>query len=266
MNDQSKLILSAYRPGGQDANDPAFALPLAQAERDPHLREWLGESQSFDRAVSDRLRSVPVPSDLRATILAGGKLSRPGSWWNRPKFWAVAAVLAVLAALPAILMNGPSLAPWQTRSLAVLTGIEKGTQQLDEEHRQATHLVEWLTAHAAPAPSVLPAAVATTATFGCKRIDADGRQVSLICFDLGHDEAAHLFTTARKYSSDEPPEGRAVFVKHDGWNTASWSAGSQVFMFASNIPADRLKLLLPSAILARPASAPGVPTTLAVIP
>ncbi len=32
-----KLILQAYRPGGQDAHDPQFRKVLEQASRDPDL-------------------------------------------------------------------------------------------------------------------------------------------------------------------------------------------------------------------------------------
>ena len=77
MNDQAKLLLSAYRPGGADATDPAFAEALAQAGRDPQLRAWLEESQRFDEAIAGKLRSVEVPANLRATILAGAKFSQP---------------------------------------------------------------------------------------------------------------------------------------------------------------------------------------------
>src|SRR4029434_1394545 len=70
---------------------------LAQAQRDPQLRAWLEDSQHFDRAISERLRSLDVPPDLRATILAGGRLSRPPRWWQSRRLWAIAAMFALAA-------------------------------------------------------------------------------------------------------------------------------------------------------------------------
>src|SRR4030095_5212603 len=97
VNEQARLLLSAYRPGGSDAKDPAFAEALALAQRDPQLRAWLEDSQHFDRAISERLRSLDVPPDLRATILAGGRLSRPPRWWQSRRLWAIAAMFALAA-------------------------------------------------------------------------------------------------------------------------------------------------------------------------
>jgi len=86
VNEQARLLLSAYRHSGGDANDPAFAEALALAQRDPQLRAWLEESQHFDRAISERLRSLDVPPDLRETILAGARLSRAPRWWQSRAF------------------------------------------------------------------------------------------------------------------------------------------------------------------------------------
>ncbi|MGH7997549.1 MAG: hypothetical protein ACREFX_14475, partial [Opitutaceae bacterium] len=75
-NDEAKFILGGYRPGGRDAGDAAFAEALDQARRDPSLAAWLERSQAFDRAISERLKTVAPPADLRQAILAGGRLSR----------------------------------------------------------------------------------------------------------------------------------------------------------------------------------------------
>ena len=55
MNEENKLILSAYRSNGEDAVDPAFSKALAAAQEDAALGQWLSEQQAFDRAVSGKL-------------------------------------------------------------------------------------------------------------------------------------------------------------------------------------------------------------------
>src|SRR6266852_9182231 len=81
-NHEAKFILSAYRPGGQDAGDPRFVEALEQARRDPMLEQWFRDSVAFDSAMTDKLRAIEVPADLRQNILVGVKVSRPLRWSN----------------------------------------------------------------------------------------------------------------------------------------------------------------------------------------
>jgi hypothetical protein len=73
MNEESKLILSAYRPSGKDADDPAFSEALAVASSDAALGQWLADQQAFDREVARKLAEVSAPAGLRERILAGGE-------------------------------------------------------------------------------------------------------------------------------------------------------------------------------------------------
>ena len=255
MKEQARLLLSAYRPGGSDANDPAFAEALALAQRDPQLRAWLEDSQHFDRAISERLRSLDVPPDLRATILAGAKLSRPRHWWQRGQLWAAAAAVVVLAAAIAIMWpaSAPELATWQTDSLEILDAVEKAALSLDVENPQLAPLVDWLNTRAGPAPALVPLPLAGKRTFGCKMILSHGRKVSMICFDLGNREAAHLFTTPRAGLRILPPDNHPAFKQLRNWNLASWSSGQQVHMLASDIEEGRFRQLVPDFIAANQA-------------
>lgn len=267
MNDQAKLLLSAYRPGGADATDPAFSEALSQAERDPQLRAWFQESQQFDQAIAEKLRSVPVPADLRNTILAGAKFSQRKSPWLRARFWAIAALFAVIASVAAMWFSkGSRLDGWQVDSLAVLDRIESGAVELDKEHPQATHLVEWLRANAAPVPASVPSVLAAHPTFGCKSIDSAGRKVSVICFDLGNEDQAHLFTTKREGLKIQPPENHAVFARRSQWNLASWSNGDSVHMLATQMEESRLRALLPNSIAVRAVSSRSLVAELLMVP
>ena len=64
-NQEAKLILQAYRPGGRDTFDPLFAEALEQARRDPELQKWFAErKQALDYANSIQTAgtAVAVPS------------------------------------------------------------------------------------------------------------------------------------------------------------------------------------------------------------
>ncbi len=97
MSEGARLLFSAYRPSGQDADDPAFAAAIEAAKNDPELAHWLAEQQAFDQAVAGHLRTVEIPADLRARILAGAALSRPHSRWTPARVWALVALLAAIA-------------------------------------------------------------------------------------------------------------------------------------------------------------------------
>src|SRR5207249_674724 len=95
-NREAKFILNAYRPAGQDASDPRFAEAFEQARRDPGLDRWFSESIAFDTAMTEKLRALEVPPDLRENILAGVKVSRPLRWSKPFIKWAIAAALISL--------------------------------------------------------------------------------------------------------------------------------------------------------------------------
>lgn len=251
MNDQAKLLLNAYRPGGADATDPAFTEALAQARHDPQLRAWFEESQQFDQAIAERLRTVVVPANLRGTILAGARFSAPRRWWSGSRIWAVAAAFAVIVSLLALWPPpGSGLDSWQADSLAVLGKLETGGVKLDIENPKPASLVDWLRDRSAPVPDALPPSLTASASFGCKMIDSNGRKVSLICFDLGNGEAAHLFTTPSAGLKIQPPEKHPIFSRHENWNLARWRAGDDVHMLATEIDETRLRALLPATIAA----------------
>jgi len=245
VNEQARLLLSAYRHSGGDANDPAFAEALALAQRDPQLRAWLEESQHFDRAISERLRSLDVPPDLRETILAGARLSRAPRWWQSRRLWLIAAAVAILTVVVSLLWPpAVKLAEWQLDSLAAIDAVELGAARLDFENPDPASIVEWLRARRMPHPATERSMLTGRKTFGCKAIEAHGRFVSVICFQVNGGEVAHLFTTPRTGLDLSPPENHPVFKRHRNWNLASWSSGAQAHMLATTMEEEKLRHLV----------------------
>jgi hypothetical protein len=247
MNEDSKLILSAYRPSGQDVNDPAFSEALANVANDPALAEWFGDQQAFDRAIAQKLAEVPVPAALRDRIRAGASASRPRRWWRIPQLWMAAAAFTVLAVV-ASLMSRPQgrteLAAWQKHALSVLDQLEHGETGFDQRGSESGQLVAWLRERSAPAPTAIPAKLSTHGTYGCKTWQWDGHQISLMCFNAGKKGGVHLFTTDRGALASAPPEGKPAFARHGPWFVASWSKDQNAYMLAGEEGEPMLRELL----------------------
>jgi hypothetical protein len=67
-NEDAKLVLSAYRPNGEDARDPFFEQALQQAKLDPELMEWFEKQRAFDRVIIAKIRTIEPPASLNSQI------------------------------------------------------------------------------------------------------------------------------------------------------------------------------------------------------
>jgi len=93
-NHEAKLILQAYRPGGEDASDPLFAEALEQARRDPELQKMACRNKTaLEARLQARLQTaIPVPARIEIRpARACGKFHAPAPWWFQPVKLAAAA-------------------------------------------------------------------------------------------------------------------------------------------------------------------------------
>lgn len=67
--EQARQILSVYRAGSDDAQDPYFAEALQAAAADPDLATWFAEAQRFEAEMIALLQVAPAPAGLRDAIL-----------------------------------------------------------------------------------------------------------------------------------------------------------------------------------------------------
>ena len=79
----AKQILQVCRPNGQDAHDPVFAEALRHLAKDPALAKTFSDQQKFDSAMARAVQGIPVPTHLRASLLASRKVIHPTPWWRQ---------------------------------------------------------------------------------------------------------------------------------------------------------------------------------------
>jgi hypothetical protein len=246
-NREARFVLNAYRPGGQDASDRRFAEPLEQARRDPVLQRWFSESIAFDRAMTEKLRAIEVPPDLRENILAGARVSRP---FRRSKSfikWAIAAALISMAILGSLIWHETRprhLAGWQNEALGVISSLVRQESSFDAQSHDARELLAWLRANHAPAAERLPSNLETLESLGCKTFSCAGKPVSVICFMRPDGGLIHLITMSTSADSARELKRQPRVVHQNHWATATWREGEVVYMLALEGSRDQLRSYL----------------------
>lgn len=243
---EAKRVLQALRPNGADTTQPAFAEALALAERDPELKAWWEARQAFDRKVAAKLEEVPLPADLRATILARRKIGRPAPQPHFAFWLAAAAAVAILCiigpSLPTVLENARhvSTATYDEAALGFLGNDAPALGMMSPDHDR---IVAWLKDRKAPTGD-LPAKMSALPSVGCQKFVVQGHSVSLICFVLAGGKLVHLFVVDQQALADPPTVNAPEFKQVQGWSTASWSDGRMSYLLATQADPDALRQLL----------------------
>jgi len=249
-NQGARFVLSAFRPGGQDANDARFAEALEQVRRDPILERWFEESAAFDAAMTEKLRAVQVPQDLRETILAGAKVSRSPSRPAPVLKWAIAALLILSATLGSLFWQRTRpahLVGWQTRALDVISSLVRNESTFDAQSGKVDDLISFLRANHAPGSEKLPDNLSKLTSLGCKTFSWNGVAVSVICFTRPDGGLVHLVTTKATQAAVTVVKTRPAIVRRGNWATATWREGDKIYMLAVEGAGEPLLSYLPTS-------------------
>jgi hypothetical protein len=259
-HDEAKFILRAYRPGGQDTDDPQFAEALAHVRRDPELARWLAEQTALDAAIGGKLQAIPVPRDLKATILAGGKVVplRAESWWRRSihPATAAAALAVVFATVGYLALHEPAEPKPDfarfTQDITDYLGKGYGVLPQHVQLASADHtyfgamsyrmnyrspslddIRQWLAQHGGHGDFTSPDGLKKPLNLGCGVMDWWGRRVTLISFQVGRNlpqDKVHLVITDSSGLPDPPLRGKPRFEERGDWTTAAWNDGRHTYI------------------------------------
>ncbi len=229
-NQEAKLILQAYRPGGEDASDPLFAEALEQARRDPELQTWFAEQNAFEARLQARLQTaIPVPRELKSDLLALRKLSRPVAWWFQPMKWAAAAAAVLLLGLGGFLLfpQHPAQLGSFREAMARYAAQQQG--HVVFESHDMTAIRQWLRTRGSESNFDLPAALPGRSAEGCRVVDWEGHKATMLCFVVG---GAHmdLFVMEGASLPELRERGLPVYAKAASSMTVAWSSGDKVYL------------------------------------
>lgn len=244
--EDARLALQAYRPNGHDTAHPVMAEALACVESDPELKAWWKAQHEFDRKVAAKLEAVPIPADLRATILSGRKIEKLTPRRHLPYWLAAAALFAILAVI--------SLHPWTSSSplatnkmpsrdyTAAIAQFLDNDPSLGLVAHDHDKILAWLQQQHAPTGKI-PATMTDISSLGCQKLTIHGHTVSFICFSLADGGIVHLFIMDQQGLTD-PPGPTPHYGQSGDWSTALWSDGKNSYLLTTQSGPDVLKHLL----------------------
>ncbi len=245
-NDEAKFILHAYRPNGSDAGDATFAEALEQAKQDPSINQWFTAQQAFDRAMCAKLVSVAMPTGLRESILAGGKLdvtqtaqARP-SWWRSPMWVGLAASAAVLLAV--------SVALWpqavEAQPVLIDFALKDTLRMAHGGHgEEAANLRKTLSQSDLQLGSGVVVDFDELKKQGCRTISFNGYDVLEVCFNRDG-KWFHCYVAR---ASDFPAIAaklKPTFRDGSGASAAAWVDGQHIFVIASKAGREAIQRLI----------------------
>jgi len=243
---EAKSLLQACRPNGQDTQSPVFAEALRLVEQDPELRTWWEAQRAFDRKMTAKLKEIPLPPNLRATILAGRKIEQLTPRYRVPTWLAIAAMIALVLVAGISRWAEPAGIPplaSTTLTAAALPAIADDKPALQMMSPDHDKILAWLKEQHAPM-GALPASLAAMPSIGCQKLNVQGHMVTLICFKMAGGKIAHLFIMKKKGMTDPPPDNAPLYAQNGTWSTAAWSDNSMSYLLATQAGPDALKQLL----------------------
>ncbi len=246
-NQTAKEILSAYRPGGEDATDPLFKDALAQCERDPHMRIWFAEQRAFDERIESALQSIRAPESGKHAILALSRAEQ-GSAPKKRSFGlrrrARMALAACLLVAFVSVVSIQSIHPEnQTSSPRELTEMVASAMPLEFRHADSARVLDWLKERGAPVSPALASKITAIPAAGCRIFEMpDGGKVSLICLQIDR-ELVHVFVydeKAREHFKGQIDD----WWREDGYNLIATQQNDQLIAYATRAEPGRIGHLL----------------------
>jgi hypothetical protein len=240
--EEAKRILLAYRPGSPDRADPEVAEALEVAGEDPDLQKWVQDQAAFHRRVSQELRRLPIPRDLREKILTQGRVVVPV--WRRPEWLLLAACVVISLFLAAFWFRAPAEDETFASFQARMVSFAVREYRMDIETNNLAAVQQLLASSHAPTQFALTPSLQKTPVKGGAALSWQGHPVAMVCFSLSKKETAYLFVMARSaLPQRDGPGSQPLLQEIRTLQTASWSRDGQVYLIAARRQAD-LKALV----------------------
>ncbi len=229
----AREILLLYRPGTSDDRDPAIAEAIALCQSDPVLREWFQSHCEYQQSMRNKLRSSPVPAELRERLLSARKTIRV-PLWRQPRVWLAAAAAFVLLGVALIGRPGESSDQF-ARYEARVVGSAVREYHMDVVTNDMAALRQHLARGGAPGDYEVPGPLRELELTGGGVLTWRNHPVGMVCFDRGDRQMLFLFV-ARTTDFRDPPGTKPQVTLLADLVSVSWTSGDKCYTLAG--PAD----------------------------
>jgi hypothetical protein len=245
---QAKEILSLYRPGTADAQDPSFDEARRVAAEDPELARWFESQCASYQAMREKFQEIPVPPGLKEQILSERQPRMPAertilhvAFRRHGPLLAAAAAIVLLFILLGWRFAGSGrsqLADYQSyRNRMISTASKAYAMALATNDLAVVH--SYLQRRQAPADYVVPDGLQKARAVGCAIVPWNGNPVSMICFNSGRPLGPGAKSDLWLFVADaaagiHAPASAIPALEQSGWVvTASWSKDGKTYLLAA---------------------------------
>ena len=231
---RAKEILALYRPGSTDAVEPPMAEAIEQAQRDPELVAWLEQQKSVNAAIRAKLKAIPIPRGLQRQIILSRKESpRAAPLPGAVKIAAAAVALVIVSASAWFAFSPtPSQVSFQNYRERMVGKVQRGVPYMQMFATNQEEILDYCRKQGGPADFVLSTNLEHLAAIGGAVLNWNGQKVTLLRFNAGEEGTTNdlwIFVIGKGALPDPPPT-KTKFATVGGLMTASWSAGSHVYI------------------------------------
>lgn len=238
MNSKTaREILIRYRPGTSDEHDPEMAEAIAFSQQDPELRDWFRSHCEYQRAIREKIRSSPVPADLRERLLSSRKVVRV-PFWKKTKALVAAAAVFLLLGVALVWKPGGSSDRF-ARYEARVVGSAVREYHMDVVTNDMAALRQHIARGGAPGDYDIPEPLRQLELTGGGVLTWRNNPVGMVCFDRGDHQMLFLFV-ARTSAFRDPPSPKPQVTRLADLISVSWRVGDKCYTLAG--PADSAAL------------------------
>ena len=237
-SEEAKQRLACYRPGKDDPGDAFFAPAFAATETDSALADWFRDQQQMDDALRERLRQSDIPqgllASLRETESAGAVVGASGEGnVFRPTVWLRVAAVAALIAISFLAFD------FFNQSADAVEDFRAGMAQMaaqgmlmDHESEDLQDMKRWLVNHKAPVYDECPDCIGKMKGVGCKTVQWNDHEVSVICFRKDTGKIIHMFVIEKNALDQQSAaaSGKLIVERHSGLENGGWVDDKNVYL------------------------------------
>lgn len=250
--EKAKELLSAGAPDLHTDANPELLEALELAKTNPDLQEWIAKQENLDPRIAAEVSEVPIPEGLEASLLkivGAGVPAKPKRNWRG--LWIAATGIAAVLCLGFLYLSpkGESLIQGVQASVrgtsqdsfdhfrdGMAYYIRNVYFQLDHTTTDLDSIENWLKENNTPVYQGVPEALQALVPIGCKRLDWQGRTVSLVCFHTAEGKIVHMFIMDRDGVEKSRFSDISTVANSNGLETGGWSTDQEIYLLVGSDP------------------------------